>query len=214
MAPKNPIQDMYEGLEAQGITPGEEFINAIEEGVRLDSLIILGDRRLDITLRRLANAIVFHTDPRKLVEADRIITLKLKARMPELSKLEEELKLEKRGLSNEELALLVEGMKTKETTIDIMKEIQRAAPELYQALVGERDLIMARGMNASFSPSMSSILPPKSMSLSPSSIRTMVAVIGLGHLSGVGRELKSLGWRKFNPAQCYRMGGRLSSETR
>eukprot|EP00580_Thalassiosira_gravida_P017212 CAMPEP_0201661104 /NCGR_PEP_ID=MMETSP0494-20130426/3559_1 /ASSEMBLY_ACC=CAM_ASM_000839 /TAXON_ID=420259 /ORGANISM="Thalassiosira gravida, Strain GMp14c1" /LENGTH=319 /DNA_ID=CAMNT_0048139127 /DNA_START=749 /DNA_END=1705 /DNA_ORIENTATION=- len=146
-APKNPIQDMYEGLEAQGITPGEEFINAIEEGIRLDSLIILGDRRLDTTLRRLANTIVFHTNPRKLLQADRMITLKLKARIPELSQLEEDLKLQKRGLSNKELALLVERMKTKETTIDIMKEIQRAAPELYQALVGERDLIMARGMN-------------------------------------------------------------------
>ncbi|KAL7542597.1 hypothetical protein ACHAXR_012237 [Thalassiosira sp. AJA248-18] len=180
----------------QGITPGEEFITAVEEGVSQGSLIVLGDRRMDITLRRIANAIVYHTDPQKMIEANRIMSSKLMARMPELAQLEEELKRQKRELSTEELALLVEQMKTKEITMEIMSEMQKAAPQLHQALVGERDLFMARGMDTVFS------LQPPSLSVSPTSLQTMVAVIGLGHVSGVGKELQSLGWRKFSPYQC------------
>ena len=158
---------------------------------------------MDITMRRLANALVFHTDPKRLLEADRIITSKLKARIPELTTLEEELKRQQRDLTTEELSMFVERMKTKETTMDIMSEIQKAAPELHQALVGERDLFMARGLDVLFSSSLSAILPPKALSgKTPTSLQTCVAVIGLGHVAGVGRELKSLGWQKFTPSGC------------
>jgi len=123
--------------------------------------------------------------------------------MPELAQLEEQLKQKKKGeWTGEDLAMFVERMKTKETTMEIMKEIQKAAPELHQALVGERDVYMARAMDTMFSSSLQSILPPSSMSPTPSSIHTIVAVVGLGHISGVGRELKSLGWRQFTPPQC------------
>lgn len=205
LAPKNPIQEMYEGLEAQGITPGEEFVTAVEEGVNLGSLIILGDRRMDITMKRIANAIVFHPpDPKAMMEADRNISAKLKASIPELTQLDEQLKREgRRELTTEELAMFVERMKTKDITMGIMNEIKKAAPELHQALVGERDVYMARGMDVAFSSSLSSILPPQDVSrISHSSLQTMVAVVGLGHVSGVGTELKRLGWQKFIPSQC------------
>lgn len=196
---------MYEGLEAQGITPGEEFVTAVEEGVNLGSLIILGDRRMDITMKRIANAIVFHPpDPKAMMEADRNISAKLKASIPELTQLDEQLKREgRRELTTEELAMFVERMKTKDITMGIMNEIKKAAPELHQALVGERDVYMARGMDVAFSSSLSSILPPQDVSrISHSSLQTMVAVVGLGHVSGVGTELKRLGWQKFIPSQC------------
>eukprot|EP01082_Thalassiosira_pseudonana_P001604 g967.t1 g967 contig10:1090971-1091651(+) len=196
MVVKNPIHEMYEGLESQGITPGEEFIRAVEEGAHVNSLIILGDRRMDITLRRLAKALVLHTDPQKLMEADRIITAKMKARMPELNKWEHT----KKVLSKDEFATFVEQMKTKEATADFMSEIRNAAPELYNALVGERDIIMARGMNTLFSSPLTSVLPPSADS--KASLNTMVAVVGLGHVEGIGRELRSFGWSRFLPSQC------------
>jgi hypothetical protein len=226
MVVNNPIHEMYEGLESQGITPGEEvrlvivsddcdssvslitktlgavlfqndkFIRAVEEGAHLNSLIILGDRRMDITLRRLAKALVLHTDPQKLMEADRIITAKMKARMPELNKWEHT----KKVLSKDEFATFVEQMKTKEATADFMSEIRNAAPELYNALVGERDIIMARGMNTLFSSPLTSVLPPSADS--KASLDTMVAVVGLGHVEGIGRELRSFGWSRFLPSQC------------
>ena len=96
----------------------------------------------------------------------------------------------------------MERMKTKETTTEIMKEMQKAAPKLYQALVGERDLYMARGMDIVSSSSLSSVLPPPSLYTLPTSIKTMVAVVGLRHMFGIGKELQSLGWQKFIPTQC------------
>lgn len=179
-----------------------QFITAVEEGIYQGSLIILGDREMDVTMRRLANALVFHTDPKRLMEADRMITSKIKERIPELDQLEQVVaKRRRKDISVEELAWFVERIKTKEATVEIMNEMRQAVPELYQALVGERDLYMAKGMDLMFASSFSSSLS-SSQSASRSSIQTMVAVIGLGHMSGVGTELVKLGWRKFNPISC------------
>lgn len=149
---------------------------------------------MDFTLRRLAKALILYTDPKKLAEADRIITSKMKQRMPELNEWEEQ----KKQLSAEEFQVFVEQMKTKETSMEFMGEIRKAAPELYNALVGERDVFMGRGMNALFS----SALPPSPSAPGERSLDTMVAVIGLGHVDGVGKELRSLGWSKYTPPQC------------
>lgn len=173
-----------------------KFITAVEEGVNVDSIIILGDRRMDFTLRRLAEALVLHTDPKKLAEADRVITSKMKERMPELNEWEKQ----KKVLSAEEFQGFVEQMKTKEASMDFMKEIRKAAPELYKALVGERDVFMARGMNVLFSSPLYTVLPPES---GKGSLDTIVAVIGLGHVDGVGKELRALGWSPFTPPQCH-----------
>ena len=205
LAVKNPIQEMYENMEAQGVTSGEEFITAAEKGANNESLIILGDRRMDITMRKMANALVFDTDPRKLMEAESRITAKLKARIPELTKLDETLRREKRELTQEELSMFVEKLKTKELTMELMTEIKKAAPQLHSALVGERDIFMARGMDVVIvSSSLSAVLPPASLEYVPphTSIQTLVAVVGLGHISGVGNELKRLGWSPFSPNQC------------
>ena len=77
-----------------------------------------------------------------------------------------------------------------------------AAPELYQALVGERDVYMARGINAKRC--LALVLPPSSVSgvVHNANLENLVAVIGLGHIHGVGNELKALGWKKFIPEQC------------
>jgi pheromone shutdown protein TraB len=151
---------------------------------------------MDITMRRLANALVFHTDPKRLMEADRMITSKMRERMPELEQVAKE---KKRGMSIEELTWFVERIKTKEATVEIMNEMQKVVPELYQALVGERDVFMAKGMDFVFSVVLPSASSPPSQYEPRSSIQTMVAVIGLGHMSGVGNELMKLGWKKFSP---------------
>lgn len=174
----------------------------MEEGVHRNSLIILGDRSIDVTFRRIANALVFHTEPKRLADAERIISLKLKDHVPELAQWEDNVKRQRGPLSNEEIAFYVERMKTKEITNSILGEMKKAAPELYMALVGERDVYMAHSMDLVFSPSLPSILPPSHLSQSPRSVQSLVAVVGLAHLSGIGNELKSLGWRQFTPPQC------------
>merc|ERR1712232_276296 len=79
------------------------------------------------------------------------------------------------------MASFVEAMETEDNVKNIMKELKKAAPELYEALVGERDLFMAEGMDrlAQFD--------------------SMVCVMGLAHLDGVERNLGSWGWKSVNP---------------
>eukprot|EP00985_Skeletonema_marinoi_P019483 scaffold11179_cov124-Skeletonema_marinoi.AAC.4 len=197
MRVQNPIQEMYEGLEAQGITPGEEFVTAVEAGIQNNSIIILGDRPMDVTLKRIAKALIFDTDLKKLAEADEIITNKMKDRVPELQEWERQMNesgQQTKELSPEEFSIFVERLKTKETTMALMNEVKKAAPALYEALVGERDVFMGRAMDST----ASALLP----SLIPSGLRTMVSVVGLGHVEGIGRELISMGWSKFTPANC------------
>ena len=121
-------------------------------------------------------------------------------RMPELKEWEDEMKQNgetSKELSPEKFAFFVERMKTKETTMEFMQEIQTAAPELYGALVGERDVFMGRAMDTLFSSS-------SSLSLGSNNpiMERMVSVVGLGHMQGIGKELKSLGWIHFVPSQC------------
>ena len=168
-----------------------QFITAVEEGANIGSIIILGDRRIDLTLQRLAKALILYTDPKKFAEADRKITIKMKERMPQLNKWEKEQKV----LSADEFQMFVEQMKTKESIMEFMGELRIAAPEVYNALVAERDVFMGRGMNAV----LSSSLPMEEMGVS---LNTIVAVIGLGHLHGVGRELQNNGWTHYKPLQC------------
>lgn len=145
---------------------------------------------MDITMQRIAKALIMHTDPKKLAEADRAITSKMKARIPQLEEWEDE----KKVLSKDEFQSFVEQMKTKESTQEFMGELKKAAPELYTALVGERDVFMGRGMNA--------LLSATPADTGGRSLDTIVSVIGLGHIDGVGKELRSLGWTAYKPAQC------------
>jgi len=152
---------------------------------------------MDITLKRIAKALLFDTDLKKLAEADKIITNKMKDRVPELQEWERQMNesgQQTKELSPEEFSIFVERLKTKETTMALMNEVKKAAPALYEALVGERDVFMGRAMDST----ASALLP----SLIPSGLRTMVSVVGLGHVEGIGRELISMGWSKFTPANC------------
>jgi len=157
---------------------------------------------MDTTLKRIAKALFFDTDLKRLVEADKIITNKMKDRIPELQEWEREMNengQQTKELSPEQFSMFVERLKTKETTIVLMNEVKKAAPALYEALVGERDVFMGRAMDTTASQLLPSL---KSSSLSSLSSSDMVSVVGLGHIQGIGRELISLGWAKFTPAKC------------
>ena len=158
---------------------------------------------MDITLKRIAKALFFDTDMKKLAEADKIITNKMKDRIPELQEWERQMNesgQQTRELSPEEFSIFVERLNTKETTMALMNEVKKAAPALYEALVGERDVFMGKAMDTT----ASALLPSMISSGLNTSSPEMVSVVGLGHVQGIGRELISMGWTKFNPAYCSR----------
>ena len=79
-----------------------------------------------------------------------------------------------------------------------MNEVKKASPALYQALVGERDVFMSRAMDTVASSLSSLIMVPSSEEGGVE----MISVVGLGHVEGIGRELMTMGWSKFSPANC------------
>lgn len=175
------IKNLYKKLESQGFSAGEEFAIAIREGLAQNATIILGDRDVDVTLRRLTEAFA-KTDIKSLLSADSDFEKNMESYLPENVRASaKDLSANSDALDAATMSSFVEAMKTKDNVKNIMKELKKAAPELYEALVGERDLFMAEGMDrlAQFD--------------------SMVCVMGLAHLDGVERNLESWGWKGVNP---------------
>jgi pheromone shutdown protein TraB len=82
-----------------------------------------------------------------------------------------------------EISELVEKLKTKSVVIKLMNVFKEKTPHLYAALVTERDAYMAIGLD------------------SQPQFKSVVAVMGMGHVNGVSQYLRSLGWQEL-PSVC------------
>jgi pheromone shutdown protein TraB len=184
----NSIKGMYKKLDSAGFQAGEEFVVAIREGQLIGSDIVLGDRDVEVTLRRLTEGLT-QTDLRALLNPDSELEQSLKELVPPAtargsgsgtsevaSNTDEQLR--------EEFSSFVEVIKTKENVRKIMFQLQKAAPALYEALVSERDAYMAAGLNGL------------------NELETIVAVMGIAHVDGVEQNLKLNGWNAVNPSSC------------
>jgi hypothetical protein len=177
----NALRGLYKKLENEGIDAGQEFAAAIKEGLAQGATIVLGDQDVDVTLRRLTRALT-RTNWSKLLSADESVMNEL---LPAESR-----KMFTEDLSNfspDQFRSTVELVKTRENVRKIMAVVQDAAPEIYMAMVGERDAYMADGLNR----------------LEP--FNTIVAVVGLAHVDGIERYLSNYGWEQLpKPAFCRR----------
>uniref|UniRef100_A0A7S0CDZ2 TraB family protein n=1 Tax=Proboscia inermis TaxID=420281 RepID=A0A7S0CDZ2_9STRA len=172
------ISNMYKKLESDGLNAGEEFSVAVNEGLKLNAAIVLGDRDVDVTLQRLTTAIS-KTNFKQLLSADSQIEEQMINTLPT----ETIDTFQKIGsLSSDEMRTMVEILKTNDNVKALMANLKRAAPEIYGAMVAERDEYMARGLNE---------LPNKYL--------TTVAVMGLAHIDGVERNLMASGWTQAIP---------------
>jgi len=173
----NAISGLYKKLESQGFSAGEEFAIAIRAGLDLGATIILGDRDVDVTLQHLTAALS-KTDLKKLFSATDIE--EFEANLPSSVRN----KVNGGGeLDKEQMTLFVETMKQKQTVVQLMNNLRALAPEVYTAMVGERDEYMANGINQL------------------STMKRTVAVMGLAHVDGVERYLQDAGWTAV-PTQC------------
>lgn len=174
------IKTMYSKLDSQGFKAGEEFVLAIREGLAINAAIVLGDRDVEVTLRRLTEALS-KTDLKKLFASDSELEQSLNSLMPnggsgrnggsggEMA--------DERRVSKEEFSQFVETVKERENVRLVMSKMKESAPELYEAMVGERDAYMARGL------------------ATLDQFGTMVAVMGIAHVDGVEADLKERGWK-------------------
>jgi len=161
------IRGMYKNLNTQGFQAGQEFVRAVEEGRKIGADIVLGDQDVQITLRRLTQALQV-TDLQKLLDPDSPVEQSMRELLPPSANDPDAYKTE--------LASFVESIKTRDRVRKIMSDLNQVAPALVQVMLTERDAYMAAGLNT---------LNDKEV---------IVAVMGIAHQDGVENNLRSIGW--------------------
>lgn len=185
----NAVKGMYTKLESEGFKAGDEFINSVREGLAIGSTIVLGDRDVEVTLKRLTQALA-KTDIRKLLSSDSEVEKSMEGLLPEQMKTNMKQQTSDSvtmGVDDATFNSFVETMKAKENVKKIMGALKETAPEIYQAMVAERDVYMARGLDE------------LGMNVkSGSSVETTVAVMGMAHVDGVETYLATNGWKDMS----------------
>ena len=171
---------MYQDIDDAGIKPGEEFINAINEGAKLGSAIVLGDQDVDVSLRHMAQALL-KTDPKILLGGDEELAKTMQQLSPSGNGFKEGGNLKDEAYKAE-FTEFVEKVKTKENVRIMMGQLKRLSPPLYDALVGERDAYMAAGLNGL------------------NELESIVAVVGIAHADGIEANLQRNGWAAASPS--------------
>jgi uncharacterized protein YbaP (TraB family) len=165
------IRNMYKNLDQAGFNPGDEFVTAIREGQKLGADIVLGDQDVQVTLRRLTQALAV-TDLKALLSPDSELERSMNELMgPQSSK----------DNMKESMTQFVEAVKTREKVTEIMRELRKAAPALVQVMLDERNAFMAAGID------------------SLNQYNVIVAVMGLAHVDGVEENLQDKGWSQVRP---------------
>ena len=184
------IKGLYSRLDSAGFDSGEEFVTAVKEGKKIGADIVLGDRDVEVTLRRVTEGLA-KTDLKAFLSPDSELERTMQGMLP----VNEGVADRMAGASSsdaakdlsdeqfkEELTSFVETMKTKENVRLIMGQLQRLAPFLYEALVSERDVYMATGLNGL------------------NELESIVAVVGIAHADGIEKSLQMNGWKAANPS--------------
>jgi TraB/PrgY/gumN family len=181
----NGIKGMYKQLDSAGFESGEEFVVAINEAKKLGSDIVLGDRDVEVTLRRLTEGLA-KTDIKALLNPDSELEKSLQALVPSKMVTKNTLpganSVDDDEQFREDFSSFVETMKSKENVRMIMSQLKRLAPFLYEALVSERDAYMAAGLNGL------------------NELTTIVAVVGIAHVDGIEANLSMNGWKQASPS--------------
>jgi len=182
----NSIKGMYKKLDSAGFQAGEEFVVAVREGQKIGSDIVLGDRDVEVTLRRVTEGLA-RTDLKALMNPDSELEQSLKelvpSTVPRSSKGGDDDYLDLSDAEfRTEFSNFVETMKAKENVRKVMSQLSKLAPALYEALVSERDAYMAAGLNGL------------------DELETIVAVVGVAHVDGIETNLSMNGWKAVSPS--------------
>lgn len=174
----NAIRGMYQNLNQAGFNPGEEFVVAVQEGRKIGADIVLGDRDVEVTLRRLTQALAA-TDLNKLLNPDSDFERNMKELMPGGNELPPS--TGDPDAFKKDMTTFVESIKSRENVRKIMAELKEVAPALVEVMLTERDTYMATGLDT----------------LNQYSV--IVAVMGIAHQDGVENNLQQKGWTRGRP---------------
>lgn len=185
----NAMKGMYKNLGNAGFNPGDEFMTAITEGQKINADIILGDQDVEITLRRLTEALS-QTDINLLINTDSEFERSMNEMFPTSSSSSSMIpptiqqNADDPTQFKKEMTQYIEQMKSRTNLRQIMIQLKEIAPALVQAMLTERDIYMATGID---------IL---------NQYESIVAVMGLAHMDGVENNLIQKGWKRFEPKYC------------
>ena len=171
----NAIKGMYKNLDQQGFKPGNEFVAAVQEGQKIGSAIILGDQDVEVTLRRLVQALAA-TDLSKLTDPNSEVNQSMQELLPSGAT-----DPNQPTMNKDDLSILVESMKTRDRVREIMGQLKKVAPELVNVMLTERDAYMAAGLDTL------------------NQFTSIVAVMGIAHVDGVEQNLRNRGWTQVTP---------------
>lgn len=140
--------------------------------------IVLGDRDVEVTLQRVAEALS-KTDINSLLKPDSELEQSLKELVPNNIAVNSDGDLNDEQY-RQEFSNFVETVKQKDKVRKIMTQLKRVAPEIHTALLAERDAYMAAGLNGL------------------DELETIVAVVGIAHVDGIEQSLTMNGWKPAN----------------
>ena len=175
------LRGLYSQSEALGLSSGDEFAVAMRAASRLGVPILLADRDVDETLRRLFEALrktKFTGDLDVDAETERQIRVANDALSTGLKSQGDE--------RRDQVAATVELLKRRATVRQVVAGFARQAPELYEALVASRDRYMASTL-------LSALRPPGGGATGAP--RRVVGVVGMAHEDGIARSLEDAGFR-------------------
>lgn len=190
------LKSLYKRLEDLGFSAGGEFKAAVTEGRKVGAQILLGDRDVDVTLGRLAQAVEntdsesfnrFVTEVDALTEKMGFTEDLLNAGLGSSSR--DSSSIGGRGASASEsvsdvdaiatkkkVTEAVENLKQRDLIRSLMGTLRSELPEVYMALIGERDLFM-------------------SQSLLEAPGEHVVGVVGMAHMQGIENALQKGGFK-------------------
>ncbi|KAL1530749.1 hypothetical protein AB1Y20_001648 [Prymnesium parvum] len=149
------LASLYRSLDSLGFQSGSEFVAAAEEAERVGAAVVLGDRDVRVTLRRLRDAL-----------GELLASGALTRELPPPPLFAEQGLLEESEMTYENVKRSIEVLKERENVRALTGYMRAEANPLYEALIGERDAYMAR-------------------TLLNAQGRTIVAVVGLAHMDGI-----------------------------
>ena len=186
------IKQMYGSMDKMGFSSGEEFAVAIREARRRGVPVLLGDQDVQVTLRRLSEALK-KTDFARLAALDsgEALPSALAPAMTTASSPDGAPVAVVDMNDARQISAIVETMKQREAVRELTETLRREVPLVYDAMIGERDAYMASSLQLAFQSGGGGGGVPGETRL-----RVAVVVVGIAHAEGIERNLAAEGWKR------------------
>ena len=156
--------------------------------------MLLGDQDVQVTLRRLSEALK-KTDFARLAALDSGEALPSAMLAPAMTTASspDGAPVAVVDMSDaRQISAIVETMKQREAVRELTETLRREVPLVYDAMIGERDAYMASSLQLAFQSGGSGggSVPGEAR------LRVAVGVVGIAHAEGIERNLAAEGWKR------------------